>query len=63
MPFIKIVKPPCACMLPSSKDKSIYFGSEWQCEVCGKIYRLEEDQREGRYWAMQLPQSQNGGAA
>jgi ribosomal protein L37AE/L43A len=51
MPYIKAVKRH-ECKQPDAKkiNKRFDAGTLWQCPTCKKVYRLENDQRDGWIW-------------
>ena len=56
MPIIYKVVPAGdhSCEPPKEPEKQYGRGTVWACDVCGKQYRLEHDQREGWIWVMML---------
>jgi hypothetical protein len=59
MPFLKLASNH-RCVQPTTRPDGtpVKLGDIWQCDVtisagvpCGAIYRYENDQRDGNYWA------------
>jgi len=56
MGILRKVKPTGnhVCQPPKDPENMYGTGTIWECDVCGKQFRLENDQREGWIWVVML---------